>query len=93
MNYKIKLNILYTILFLFSCETKENVGINESIVLSSFEKIDSSISNIDFINKITPNLENKANLFDYDYFYNGSGVGIADFNLSLIHISEPTRPY
>jgi hypothetical protein len=80
MNYKIKLNIFYTILFLFSCETKENEDINESIVLSSFEKIDSSISNIDFINKITPNLENKANLFDYDYFYNGSGVGIADFN-------------
>ena len=59
MNYKIKLNILYTILFLFGCETKENIDINESMALSSFEKIDSSISNIDFINKITPNLENK----------------------------------
>jgi hypothetical protein len=52
----------------------------DSKIYSTFEKIDSSHSNINFINKITPSFDNKANLFDYDYFYNGSGVGIADFN-------------
>lgn len=44
------------------------------------EKISSSYSGIEFSNTITPNLENYENLFDYDYFYNGSGVGIADIN-------------
>ena len=45
-----------------------------------FKKISSSYSGIEFSNTITPNLENYENLFDYDYFYNGSGVGIADIN-------------
>ena len=53
---------------------------DESKIYSTFEKINSNYSNIDFINKLTPSFDNKANLFDYDYFYNGSGVGVADFN-------------
>ena len=45
-----------------------------------FEKLSSEITGINFRNEITPNLETSENLFDYDYFYNGSGVGIADLN-------------
>ena len=52
----------------------------DSKIYSTFEKIESSHSNINFINKITPSFDNKANLFDYDYFYNSSGAYIADFN-------------
>ena len=61
-------------------DTDDLVEKDDSKIYSIFEKIESSHSNIDFINKITPSFDNKANLFDYDYFYNGSGVGVADFN-------------
>ena len=45
-----------------------------------FEKLSSEVTGINFANSITPNIETLENLFDYDYFYNGSGVGIADIN-------------
>ncbi|MFD0860794.1 VCBS repeat-containing protein [Sungkyunkwania multivorans] len=45
-----------------------------------FEKIPSSTSGIDFANTITHDVATKENLFDYDYFYNGAGVGMADIN-------------
>ncbi|MDB2321930.1 VCBS repeat-containing protein [Flavobacteriaceae bacterium] len=70
------------LLLLVGCknDTDYIVEKDDSKIYTSFEKIESSHSNIDFINKITPSFDNKANLFDYDYFYNGSGVGVADFN-------------
>jgi enediyne biosynthesis protein E4 len=43
-----------------------------------FETIDYSKSGLDFVNKLTPT--SKFNVFDYMYFYNGSGVGSGDFN-------------
>lgn len=45
-----------------------------------FEKISPSQSKLYFSNDITENTATKENLFDYDYFYNGSGVGIEDIN-------------
>lgn len=45
-----------------------------------FEKIDPSHSGITFANHIKENLSTLSNLFDYDYFYNGAGVGIEDIN-------------
>ncbi|MDG1681835.1 MAG: VCBS repeat-containing protein [Flavobacteriaceae bacterium] len=74
--------LIISIIALFGCknETDYLLEKDDSKIYSSFEKIESSHSNIDFINKITPSFDNKANLFDYDYFYNGSGVGVADFN-------------
>ena len=45
-----------------------------------FEKISVDQSNIDFSNDITENLATIENLFDFDYFYNGAGVGIDDIN-------------
>ncbi|NNK88257.1 MAG: VCBS repeat-containing protein, partial [Flavobacteriaceae bacterium] len=38
------------------------------------------MSNIAFVNAITHDVATKFNLFDYDYFYNGSGVGVEDLN-------------
>ena len=58
-----------------SCEFKQ---IGENSI--PFEKVSSIKSGINFFNEITPNLDTSENLFDYDYFYNGSGVGIADIN-------------
>ena len=82
MKNKFQILLLITTLSFTSCKNDNNYKTTKSNtkLVSSFEKIESSYSNITFINKITPDLTNKANLFDYDYFYNGSGVGIADFN-------------
>ena len=66
MNYKLSLTLLYIIIILLSCESEQNDKITKSSVLSSFEKIESIHSNIDFVNKITPSFDNTANLFDYD---------------------------
>jgi hypothetical protein len=43
-----------------------------------FEKIDVKQSTIDFSNRITEN--DTMNILDYEYIYNGGGVGIGDFN-------------
>jgi hypothetical protein len=43
-----------------------------------FKKIDSAHSNIHFINSITEDAD--LNILNYEYLYNGGGVGIGDFN-------------
>ena len=81
----------FLIIFLFnSCKNdinKESNNIDgdqkkpKNLTLSpNFLKIDSETSSLFFNNKITPDLTSKSNLFDYDFFYNGAGVGIEDLN-------------
>jgi enediyne biosynthesis protein E4 len=43
-----------------------------------FKKIDSNHSNIHFANSITEDAD--LNILNYEYLYNGGGVGIGDFN-------------
>ena len=43
-----------------------------------FTKIDAEDSGIQFSNRIIEN--DSMNILDFEYVYNGSGVGIADFN-------------
>src|SRR5690606_32158269 len=43
-----------------------------------FQKLDSSDTGIDFSNQLTES--DTFNIVDFDYIYNGSGVGIADLN-------------
>jgi len=64
-------------ILLFNCNDKID---NENGGTIPLEKLSSEYSGINFSNDIYPNLETRENLFDYDYFYNGSGVGIADLN-------------
>ncbi len=45
-----------------------------------FERVDHSYSGINFSNNLTHNVATRENLFDYDYFYNGAGVGLEDLN-------------
>ncbi len=45
-----------------------------------FEMISSKHSGITFANDITANVATKENLLDFDYFYNGAGVGVGDIN-------------
>ncbi|NKI33237.1 VCBS repeat-containing protein [Croceivirga thetidis] len=75
-------------LFIIFCGCKNKSDFDESQVNSDkkmesnkvFERIPSEESNLLFQNNIQENLETKENLFNYDYFYNGAGVGIADLN-------------
>ena len=76
----------FTLLVVISCkEEPSNSEPNElnhelNPISLSFKKIQSSVSGIDFNNTITHDLNTKFNLFDYDFFYNGAGVGIEDIN-------------
>jgi len=45
-----------------------------------FSKVDAAHSGLHFNNKLTEDLSSNFNLLDFDYFYNGAGVGIADLN-------------
>ena len=76
-----KYGILFIlIILLYTCESNTGSADNTIETYNNYEKVPSSSSGISFINRIEHNLASKSNLFDYDYFYNGSGVGIADFN-------------
>jgi len=62
--------VFITVFFLFlSCTKSER---------KRFRKLDSSLTGIDFENKLTPSTE--LNILTYLYYYNGAGVAIADFN-------------
>ncbi|MFD2588498.1 VCBS repeat-containing protein [Croceitalea marina] len=65
-----KLAFYSVIVFLFSCENKQETRL--------FEYADTELTNIDFSNTITIN--EKINVIDFQYCYNGGGVGIGDFN-------------
>ena len=58
--------LIFCIAF-YSCKTK-----------STFELISSENSGIDFNNQIVDN--DTLNILTYEYLYNGSGVGLGDFN-------------
>ena len=45
-----------------------------------FEKIELAHSGLEFSNELQHNVSTMENLFDYDYFYNGAGVGLEDLN-------------
>jgi len=45
-----------------------------------FEAVPSQASGIQFSNTLTHDVATKANLFDFDYFYNGAGVAVVDIN-------------
>ena len=41
-----------------------------------FKKLEANSTGVNFENNITENLETLENLFNFDYFYNGAGVGV-----------------
>lgn len=80
--------LLFLFLFIASCNSKTNTPSSEKSTQDKsksqtspvFEKISSAYSKLEFSNTITENVETKENLFSFDYFYNGAGVGIEDLN-------------
>lgn len=80
-------NIIYVfVLLLVSCNTKKEPELHkeENVTdlkpLPVFEKVPSSISHLEFTNTIKENIATLDNLFSFDYFYNGAGVGVEDLN-------------
>ena len=86
---KTYLTFFLSIFFIWGCTQKSGINIenlsntdSKQIVKPSFnfEKINKKQSNLNFKNILTHDLKTKSNLFDYDFFYNGAGVGIIDIN-------------
>ncbi len=48
--------------------------------LPVFEKVEAEQSGITFANLVKEDIATHENIFDFDYFYNGAGVGVADLN-------------
>jgi hypothetical protein len=84
LNYFLCLGVLFAV----SCKkepsgeanNKQDTKQASNNQTSSFVKIAASNSGLDFNNTITHNLSTKFNLFNYDFFYNGAGVGVEDIN-------------
>ncbi|MDC6387449.1 VCBS repeat-containing protein [Maribacter sp. PR1] len=62
---------IISFLFLVACDTKETAP-------TMFDMVSSEHSGLTFSNTITEN--ETLNILDYEYLYNGGGVGIGDFN-------------
>ena len=67
--------LLIAFITLFGCSTEES-GVEKSV----FQKISSEESGIYFKNDIKEDVGTAENVFNYDYFYNGAGVEVADLN-------------
>lgn len=87
MKRNIYITLLSTLIIVFSCQTESSKGTSstQEVTLNSspkkvFQKIASDASGIIFSNTITENVETLENLFNFDYFYNGAGVGMEDLN-------------
>ena len=90
MNNPIKLLTLVLAIALVSCEKKERSDTTlpsapsatetSSVSTYNFEQIPAEESGLRFNNALVHDLTTKSNVFDHDYFYNGSGVGVEDIN-------------
>jgi len=69
--------IIILMLGILACQ---NDDIAETQKRSVFNLQKPSETNLYFSNNLTVDLSSKFNLLDFDYFYNGGGVGIADIN-------------
>ncbi len=75
---------------LVNCAKKEQSEANDPSASSTpetssgstynFEQIPADQSGLSFNNALVHDLTTKSNVFDHDYFYNGSGVGVEDIN-------------
>ncbi|MDH3699573.1 MAG: CRTAC1 family protein, partial [Flavobacteriaceae bacterium] len=90
---RVKAGIVFTtciyaiLLFLLGCNTDKSAQKSDttdtdgkSKETAIFERIPGNLSNLNFENNIQEDLNSLDNLFNFDYFYNGAGVGVEDLN-------------
>ena len=85
---KILILVVPIAFFFLSCQRNESKSDSSPTEKNSsnetipkvFERINSENSNLVFSNIITENIGTLENLFNFDYFYNGAGVGLEDIN-------------
>ncbi|MEJ2584392.1 MAG: CRTAC1 family protein, partial [Robiginitalea sp.] len=58
----------------------DTAEVTPEIAAPVFTKVSPDQSGVRFENRIQENLSTLENLFDFDYFYNGAGAGVADLN-------------
>ena len=81
----VQMFILSILFNMCSCTEKKKEKLNETAQhqitnIKIFESISSDYSSIDFSNNLKENVETYENVFNFDYFYNGAGVGVEDIN-------------
>ena len=75
--------LLFLLLGVLSCRQQESdsvVSSKSDMDVPVFVKLPPEKTGVHFENRIQENVATLENLFDFDYFYNGAGVGIADLN-------------
>ncbi len=73
--------LIFSSVFLFCTDQKPQAletGKQENAPV--FKRLSPEQSQLVFNNTITENIASLENLFNYDYFYNGAGVGVEDLN-------------
>ncbi|MBN4072271.1 VCBS repeat-containing protein, partial [Flavobacteriales bacterium AH-315-E23] len=80
MAYRYPSSTAFLILLLSSCSTDSEDGNlnNTPLPPTLFTEISGSQSGLSFVNLITE--DSQRNIFNYEYFYNGGGVGVIDVN-------------
>ena len=78
----LKILIILIVIGLTSCggEQGQAVATKTKQIEPVFAEISSGKSGIKFSNTMDPDMATLENLFDFDYYYNGAGVGIGDIN-------------
>ncbi|MFY0688897.1 MAG: VCBS repeat-containing protein [Cyclobacteriaceae bacterium] len=73
------MRLLYILLFAIivdSCTPQQEVKNEKQL----YTQIASTESGLTFENRLSHDVSTKENLFDFDYFYNGAGLAVADFD-------------
>lgn len=78
---KINNTLIFVLLILSAC-TNNNSDKKDSINIpvSGFEILDSDLTGIDFQNTLVDDPLSDKNVLSYQHYFNGAGVGVADFN-------------
>lgn len=88
-HYLMSINLRYPLilcltLFALGCgesnKVRQKTPDTSSKQSTIFNKIEANSSKLYFQNNLQENIATNENLFNYDYFYNGAGVGVEDIN-------------
>ena len=68
----------YILIFAVLAACSKNEKVQETATPPLFKELNTQITNLDFINTLTPT--DSLNILDYLYYYNGGGIAIGDIN-------------